>query len=244
MRNIKLTLEYDGTHFLGFQKQKSRRTIQGELEEALRKLFQRKTRVVGSGRTDSGVHAEAQVANFHIDSKLSVSQVEQGLNHYLPRDIAVLSAKEALPSFHSQYSTKWKVYEYRVLNSKSRSPLKRFYTHHIPFRLEISKMKRAARLLVGKHDFRVFESSGGRRKSAIRTIRKFIVKKQGDIIFFTVEADGFLYKMVRSMVGTLLEVGRGKLGLSDFKKILTSKDRRLIGPTVSPRGLTLKQVTH
>ncbi len=244
MKNIRLILEYDGTHFFGSQKQKKHRTVQGELESALQKLFQKKIKIIASGRTDSGVHAETQVVNFRTNSKIPLFKIGQALNYYLPPDLAVIDAKEVPNSFHSQFSAKWKQYEYRVLNSKVRSPLGRFYTFHFPHPLNLAKMKRAARMLFGTHDFRAFESSGGRRKSAVRTIQKFQIQKRGDIIYFTVEANGFLYKMVRSMVGTLLEVGRSRLSFSDFKKILSLKNRDLVGFTVPPHGLTLKQVIH
>jgi len=242
VRNIKLTLEYDGTHFFGFQTQKKYRTVQSELESALKKLIQKKIKVIASGRTDSGVHAEGQVVNFHVHSKLELPKIQLGLNHYLPEDLAVTEIKEVPPSFHSQYSAKWKIYEYRVFNSRHRSPLERFRSFYFPFPLDLRKMKQGAQILSGKHDFRVYESSGGRRKSAVRTIRKFEVRKEGKIICFTVEANGFLYKMVRSMVGTLLQLGSGKLKLADFKEVLESKIRNFVGPTAPPQGLTLKSV--
>ena len=244
MRNIKLILEYDGSRFAGFQRQKAHRTVQNELESALKKLFRRKVGVAASGRTDSGVHAEAQVVNFKTDSEIPLFKIQQALNSYLPEDLAVTEIKEVPTSFHSQFDAKWKIYEYRVLNRKSRSPLERFRTYHVPYLMDLARMRRAARLLVGTYDFRAFEASGGRRKSAVRTIRKFTVEKHGEFIYFTVESNGFLYKMVRSMVGTLLEVGLGRLSLSDFKRILASKDRTLVGPTVPPQGLTLKRVTY
>lgn len=244
MRSIKLVLEYDGRFFFGFQKQKRRRTVQGELEAALRKLFQKNLRVIASGRTDSGVHAEAQVVNFCVVSRIPLSKIQLGLNHYLPEDLAVIDIKEVSPSFHSQYTAKRKIYEYRVLNSKVRSPLRRFETYHYPYPLNLGRMRRAAQSLCGRHDFRAFEASGGRRKSAVRRIQQFQIQKKGNVIHFTVQANGFLYKMVRSMVGTLLEIGSGRLGLSNLRNILTLKDRSLVGPTVPPQGLILKEVSH
>lgn len=244
MRKIKLTLEYDGTHFFGYQSQKKRRTVQDELEKALRQLFQKKIISYGSGRTDSGVHAENQVVHFETSAKFPLSKIQYGLNHYLPRDISAVEIAEAKPSFHAQYSAKWKLYEYRVLHSKHRSPLEYFRACQFPHPLNLKKMKQAAQILQGRHDFRAFESSGGRRKNAVRTIRKFEIKKKGKIISFQVEADGFLYKMVRSMVGTLLEIGSGKMEMTTLKKILTTKDRNLIGPTAPAHGLTLKQVSY
>jgi len=244
VRNIKLTLEYDGTHFFGFQTQKKSRTVQSELESALKKLFQKKIKVAASSRTDSGVHAEGQVVNFHAQSKLELSKIQLALNHYLPEDLAVTEIKEVPSSFHSQYSAKWKTYEYQVFNSRHRSPLKRFCSFYFPYSLNLRKIKQGARFLSGKHDFRVFESSGGRRKSAVRTIRKFEVRREGNVVYFTVEANGFLYKMVRSMVGTILQLGSGKLELANFKEILKLKKRNFVGPTAPPQGLTLKSVTY
>lgn len=244
MRNIKLTLEYDGSHFSGFQKQKGRRTVQTELESALRKLFRKKIRIAASGRTDSGVHAEAQAVNFKVDSEIPLVKIGQALNSCLPEDIAVTEIGEAPASFHSQFNAKWKVYEYRVLNRKSRSPLERFRSFHVPYPLDLRKMRRAARFVIGTHDFRVFESSGGRRRCAVRTIRRLTIKKRAALIHFTVESNGFLYRMVRSLVGTLLQVGLGRLTVSDFRLVLASKDRHLVGPTAPAQGLTLKGVMY
>jgi len=244
VRNIKLTLEYDGTHFFGFQKQKRHRSVQSELELALKKLFQKKIKVIASSRTDSGVHAEGQVVNFHVRSKILLSKIQLGLNRYLPEDLAVRQIVEVPKNFHSQFLAKWKTYEYRVLNAKHRSPLKRFRAFQVLEPLNLNKMKQAARLLCGKHDFRAFEASGSRRISAVRTIRKFEVEQKGETIYFTVEANGFLYKMVRSLVGTLLEIGSGTLEMADLNKAIGLKLRSNIGQTVPPQGLTLTRVTY
>ena len=244
MRNIKLTLEYDGKDFFGFQKQKRTRTVQSELEAAFQKLFREKIKLAAAGRTDSGVHAEAQVVSFKTRSKLPVSKIKLGLNYYLPKDLAVTEAKEVSLKFHAQFSARWKTYEYRVWNSSARSPLNRFCTFHVPYALNCSKMKQAAKLLLGKHDFRVFESSRGRRKNAVRTIRKLLIQKKGYGVYFTIESDGFLYKMVRSMAGTLLEVGSGRLSIARFKEILTSPNKELMGAVVPPQGLVLKEVRY
>ncbi len=243
MRNIKLILEYQGTHFFGYQTQKNRRTVQNELEQALKKLFRKRIISFASGRTDSGVHAEGQVVHFQTSSKFPLEKIQYGLNHFLPKDISVIEISEAPLSFHAQYSAKWKLYEYRILHSKHRSPLEYERACQFPYPLNLKKMKRAARLLRGRHDFRAFESSGGRRKSAVRTIRKFEIQKKGKIISFLVEADGFLYKMVRSLVGTLLEIGSGKMEPSTLREILRSRNRSLIGPTAPSHGLCLKKVT-
>lgn len=244
MRNIALILEYDGAGFYGLQVQKNKRTVQSELESALRKLFGKKIKAIASGRTDSGVHAEAQVVHFKTESKLALNQILRGINHYLPEDLAVTGIQTVPNSFHAQRSAKWKIYEYRILNSRIRSPLKRKRVFFVPYSLSVSKMRQAANLLRGTHDFRAFETSGSRRKSAVRTIRKFEVRKTGNDIIITVEANGFLYNMVRSLAGTLIEVGRGRMSISDLKAALASKDRSRTGFTAPAHGLTLKRVTY
>jgi len=206
MRNIKLTLEYDGTGFFGFQRQHQKRTVQRELERALKKLFQKRIKIIPSGRTDSGVHAEGQVVNFLANSKIQPWQIQRGLNRYLPKDISVLNVQSVPRKFHAQHSAKWKTYEYRVLNRKTRPALERFRAWQYPYALNLGKMKHAASLFVGKHDFRAFEASGGRRQSAVRTIRKLTIQKKSGFIRFTVASNGFLYKMVRSMVGSYSSV--------------------------------------
>ncbi|OGW79131.1 MAG: tRNA pseudouridine(38-40) synthase TruA [Omnitrophica bacterium RIFCSPLOWO2_12_FULL_44_17] len=244
MRNIKLTLEYDGTDFYGFQTQPHHRTVQEELETALRKLFQKRIIAMGSGRTDSGVHAEAQVASFKVDSDLTLRKIQLGLNHYLLHDLSIIAIEEVKPEFHAQFSAKWKTYEYKIWNSQVRSPLFRRWACQFPYKLDFVAMKRAAKLFLGTHDFRAFESSGSRRKSAVRTIRKCSAQKRRDLITFTVESNGFLYKMVRSIVGTLLAVGRGKLKIADVKKIFSTQNRKLVGQIVPAHGLVLKEVLY
>lgn len=244
MRTIKLTLEYDGTGYFGFQRQKHHPTIQSELESALKKLFQKKITAYPAGRTDSGVHAEGQIVHFRIASSIPLFKIQAGLNTYLPREIAVTKIEEAPSSFHARFSAKRKIYIYHVLNSKARSPLERFRSFHVPYPLSLSKMKQAARIFVGTHDFRAFESSGGRRKSAVRTIYRFAVQKKGSHIYFMVESDGFLYRMVRSLVGTLLAAGSNRLSLKELKKTLLEKNRKGVGQTVPPQGLLLKQVAY
>ena len=244
MRNIKLTLEYDGTHFFGFQTQKKFRTVQSELEQALRKLFGKKIKVVASGRTDSGVHAEGQVVNFSVESDLALFKIERGLNRYLAEDLAVKAAEEVPLSFHSQYSAKWKAYEYRILHSKNRSPLERSRAFYIPYPLNVRKMKKAADLIRGKHDFRVFEGSGSRRKTSVRHIRVLNVRNTGNQIRVRLEANGFLYKMVRSIVGTLVEIGSGRLKVEEVRKMISECDKKLVGATVPPQGLVLKEVKY
>ena len=244
LQTFKLTVEYDGGNYFGFQKQKNHPTIQEELETACRKLFQKKVRVVGAGRTDSGVHAEGQVVHIRVRSKLPAAKIQGGLNHYLPKDISILNVGEAPASFHAQFSAKSKIYEYRILNSSVRSPLERNRSFQVRERLDVAKMKRAARMICGRHDFRAFEASGGRRRRSVRTIKTCKVEKKGKLILITVESGGFLYKMVRSIAGTLIAIGTGRLALADLKAILGHQNRGLVGPTVPPQGLVLKRVVY
>ena len=196
------------------------------------------------GGRDSGVHAEGQVVNFRVHSTLPLYNIQRALNRYLPEDISVLHVETVPSSFHAQRSAKWKTYEYRVLNSEARSALQRFQSYRYPYPVSVVKMRQAARLFIGHRDFRVFEASGGRRKTSVRTIRQFRIEKQGDLIRFTVESNGFLYKMVRRMVGTLLEIGAGRLRVRDVKQAITTQNRKLIGPTAPPHGLCLKRVVY
>lgn len=255
MRNIKLTLEYDGSCFFGFQRQKSKPTIQGELERALSKLFNRRMKIAAAaGRTDAGVHAEAQVVNFKTDSPLSLEKIQKGLNALLPKPVVVKKIGAAAPDFHARYDAKTKIYEYRILNSKIRSPLLNGRAFQFPHELNFEAMKKAAAGLVGRRDFKAFSASGGpasggqalrhKIKNTVRTIHRLQISQKGKLIHFTIEADGFLYHMVRNIVGTLLEVGRGKVSPEDFSRIVKRGKRFLAGPTAPSRGLTLVSVKY
>ncbi|OQA55789.1 MAG: tRNA pseudouridine synthase A [Candidatus Omnitrophica bacterium ADurb.Bin277] len=252
IRNIKLVLEYDGASFFGFQRQPGKPTIQEALEKALSGFFDRKMKIASaSGRTDTGVHAEGQVVHFKTDSGRSLYQIQKGLNAHLPPSIAVKSVEEVPEDFHARYSARSKIYEYRVWNHPCRSPLLAGRVHHIAYPLDSAAMRRAAKYLVGRHDFRSFTSESAVRKgrkrkdvSFVRIIKKLRIDKKGDLLVFRFEADGFLYHMVRNMVGTLLEVGRGKREPSDMKAILDSRARRFSGVTAPPAGLTLHRVDY
>jgi tRNA pseudouridine38-40 synthase len=242
-RNLKLTIEYDGSHFFGFQRQRNQPTIQEALEKALTRLLNRPTKITAAaGRTDSGVHAGGQVVNFRTDSALPLKKIQKGLNALLPKEIVVKEAAEAPAGFHARYSARSKTYEYRVLNSETRSPLLngRVYQYHYP--LNLKRMKTAARLLVGRRDFKVFQAAGSNARGSVRRVRRLEIKREGNLLRFVIEADGFLYRMVRNIVGTLLEVGRDRLSLRDFSKAVKSRKRILAGPTVPPQGLCLVSV--
>ncbi|OGX11370.1 MAG: tRNA pseudouridine(38-40) synthase TruA [Omnitrophica bacterium RIFOXYB12_FULL_50_7] len=247
MRNIKLVLEYDGSTFFGFQRQPGKPTIQEVLEKALSGFFDRKMKIAAaSGRTDAGVHAEGQVVNFKTSSAHQLWQIQKGLNALLPPPVVVKEIQEVAPNFHARYSVRSKVYEYRVWNHPCRSPLIAGRAFHVPYHLNITRMRRAAKAFPGKHDFRSFTSVSAMKKgsSCVRTIKCFQIKRQGHLILMHVEADGFLYHMIRNIVGTLLEVGRGKRKTEDIAAILKAKDRRLAGITAPSEGLTLIRVAY
>ncbi|MFA5087791.1 MAG: tRNA pseudouridine(38-40) synthase TruA [Candidatus Omnitrophota bacterium] len=261
MRNIKLTIEYAGTGFHGWQIQEARslpgnsktprklRTVQGELEKTLQKILNEPIRLIGSGRTDSGVHALGQVANFKTRSKLTVDQILKATNARLPEDIAVLAVEEVRADFHAQYRARSKVYRYTILNRQAKCALSYRFCLWYPHSLNLTRMRREAKALIGKKDFKSFQcadpSRGAQRAAdTIRTIKRLTIKRRNDFIDIDIEADGFLYKMVRSIVGSLLEVGRGAAAHGHFKKILQKRDRRVCGQTVPAKGLCLLAVHY
>ena len=245
LKNLKLTLEYDGSSFFGFQRQKEKPTIQQAVEKALSRLLNQPTKIsAAAGRTDSGVHALGQVVNFKTDSQLSISQIQKGINALLPKAIAVKKAEAVPLDFHARYGAQWKIYEYKILTSRIRSPLIDRKAYQYPHSLNLSAIKKAAQLLVGRHDFKVFQASGSNVKGSVRTIRSLQIKKTGPLVLFQIEADGFLYHMVRNIVGTLLEIGRGKLFVQELPRLLKAGDRSLAGPTLPSQGLTLISVKY
>ncbi len=251
MRNIKLTIEYDGTHFNGWQVQdKGKRTVQGEIEKACAKVFHKRIRLIGSGRTDSGVHALGQVANFRVDTKLAPFEILRAVNASLPEDITIVKVEEAQEKFHAQHSAKSKVYRYTILNRPARSALERNFCYHYPYQLNVSMMRQEARALTGRRDFKSFQASGSMRfdkdkkKNTVRYLKKLMIRRRGDLIYIDFEADGFLYKMVRNIMGTLLHIGRGRLPKGSIKRILAKKNRAFAGQTAKAKGLCLLKVNY
>ncbi len=243
MNNIKLVIEYDGTNYAGWQQQKNGITIHEKLSKAIEKVIKEEVTLHGSGRTDAGTHALGQVANFETESNIPIYNLVQAINSYLPKDIVVKSAKKVPQKFHSRYSAKSKTYRYTILNSKERSAIGRNYLLHYSMYLDVEKMRKASKVLMGKHDFSAFKSKS-EVLSSVRTIMKLEIRKKGNLLVFTIEADGFLYKMVRSIVGTLIEVGRGKMTVTEFKKIVKSGARAKAGNTVTASGLCLLKVKY
>ena len=244
-RNIRLLLEYDGTHYHGWQRQAEALTIQQVLEESLQRLTGEKTALIGSGRTDAGVHARGQVANFRTESPIPLQAFHKGMNSLLPKDIAVLEALEAEPSFHARKSARAKTYEYRILNRPTRSPLARHYAWWIDPPLDLTAMAGASAVLPGEHDFTAFRASGSDNLNPVRRVLTAEWRDDsGGWLSFTITATGFLRGMVRSLVGTLAEVGRGKAPPAILAELLTNRARHLAGPTAPPQGLYLVEVFY
>jgi len=239
MRNIKLTLEYDGTDFYGWQVQPGERTVQGLLQNALEELLQSKVKVTGAGRTDGGVHALNQVASFQTSSSLSLNAIKGGLNSLFPPDVVVKSAQEASPSFDARRDAVSRTYRYRVL--LARSPLRRRYAWELKYSLKLRPMRQASSMLKGVHDFTSFTASPPDGDVEVSSCEW---KRRGDELWMDVVADRFLHHMVRILVGTLVDVGRGRLDVEDFAAILEAKDRTLAGPTAPPQGLWLLSVEY
>lgn len=245
MRNFKMILQYEGTRYQGWQKQDSTdNTIQGKLEAILAKMSGATVEVQGSGRTDAGVHAFGQVANFKIDTDKTPDEIFEYINQYLPEDIAVVELIEVHERFHSRLNAKGKKYRYRVLNSSVPHVFDRRYVYQVTEELNIADMKAAAEKLCGEHDFQAFTSAKKGKKSTVRRIDNIIIEKIEDEIQFTFIGNGFLYHMVRIIMGTLLCVGKGEMDAENIPAIIKSKDRQQAGPLVPAKGLSLMEVFY
>ena len=245
MRNIKVILQYEGTKYQGWQRQdKTENTIQGKLETLRTKMCGEKVEVIGSGRTDAGVHSYGQVANFHIESEMSLQEIMDYMNRYLPEDIAVIDIKEMSERFHSRLNAKGKTYVYRVINGKVPHIFDRRYTYVVEEKLDMEAMEQAAGLLCGTHDFRAFTSNKRSRKSTVRTVDSITIEKKGDEIRFTFKGNGFLYHMVRIMMGTLLEVGMHKRDTAQIIELFKEGTREDAGYLAPAKGLALVEVFY
>jgi tRNA pseudouridine38-40 synthase len=244
MRNLRLTLAYDGTDFHGWQVQPGLRTVQETLEEAVAALTGERVRVNASGRTDTGVHAVGQVVNFYSATKLPPDTLVRALNAHLPQDVVVREAADVPDSFDANRDAKRKLYRYVLHDGAVPDLFLRKYCHHTRYRLDAAAMARAAACLRGRHDFRCFETEWPNRASSVRTVTHLAVNRFADWVWLDVEADGFLYNMVRAMAGTLLNVGRGYWPETEVAAILDAGDRTRAGPTAAARGLFLMRVTY
>jgi len=245
MANFKLIIEYDGTEYQGWQRQKNAATIQGEIENALKIMTGKDITLIGSGRTDSGVHALGQCANFHCETRLDPQIFQKGLNSLLNKDIVIKDCQYADENFHARYDVKSKTYHYRILNRPIPAAVGRHYAWFIRKKMDTDAMRYAAMHLKGIHDFKAFEGAGSPRSHTVRSVfRTDISEQDAGYVVFEIEADGFLKFMVRNIVGTLAETGLGKISPADFRQILLKKDRKLAAATAPPQGLFLMNVTY
>lgn len=244
-RRLRLTLAYDGGRYHGWQRQENASTVQGVLEETIALITREPVRVVGSGRTDAGVHARAQVCHVNLGSRIPVEGLRRGLNALLPPDIHVLGIAEAPPDFHARYGARCKLYEYRIWNHAEPDVFERRYAWHVRRPLDTAAMEAALGVLVGTHDFRSFQSAGSETRSPVRTVYGAWLRQPAPHrIRIRLEADGFLRHMVRNIVGTLVDVGLAKLGLAEFRNIFEARDRRQAGIRAPAHGLFLMRVSY
>ncbi|MGL5150339.1 MAG: tRNA pseudouridine(38-40) synthase TruA [Clostridium sp.] len=244
MRNIKLTIEYDGSNYNGWQKQKNAKTIQETIECAIKKLTNEDIELIGSSRTDTGVHAKGMVANFKTNGTIPSERFREAINTKLPDDISIIKSEEVNDEFHARYDSIGKTYSYSIINREEKVAIGRNYNLVIKDKLNVDLMILACDKFIGKHDFSAFKSSGSSVKTSTRTIKELYIKQEEDSIKIIITADGFLYNMVRIIVGTLIEVGKGKIAPTNIINIIYLKDRSLAGPCVKPNGLILETVYY
>ncbi len=251
MRNILLTIAYDGTNFCGWQRQANFRTVQGEVENALSIIIGKPVEIAGTSRTDSGVHAKAQCATLILDNEgIPTEHIARAVNDILAfdklegvSDVRIIGVKEMPEDFHARHDAKGKRYIYKINNAKEKSPFRRTQFYQVSNPLDVDAMRKACEHIVGTHDFKSFETAGSTvHESTVRTVYKLTVDQNGDDITISIEGDGFLYNMVRIIVGTLVEVGLHKLEPNDVKEIVNAKDRGKAGHTAPPQGLYLDEV--
>ena len=245
MRNIRITIEYDGKNFPGWQSQPGKMSIQSEIQKAILEVTGEEVDVIASGRTDAGVHALGQVANFHTNTNIEISKIPYALNSKLPKSIVIKDAIEVDERFHSRYNCKLKTYSYIVNNSEFPSALERYREFHMPYDLNYEAMEKAIKYFEGEHDFKGFKSSGGsEKKTTVRTLTNCNIRKDGTRIYIELTGNGFLYNMVRIIAGTIVDVGLGKINADDLPEILESGDRTRAGKTLPPHGLYLVSVNY
>jgi len=244
MRNIKLIIEYEGTNYCGWQRQKNGISIEETIENAIEKVLKERVEIIGSSRTDAKVHAKGQVANFLTSTRIPAEKISYAINSALPDDIRILYSEEVPENFHSRYDSKGKRYSYLIINREIPSALYRNYAAHVKHYLNFEDMLEASKFFLGEHDFSAFRSTGSSVKTSIRNINLIELSRNAEFITLTIEANGFLYNMVRIIVGTLIDVGIGKIKPYDIKPIIESKDRRRAGATAPPQGLYLEKVYY
>lgn len=242
MMNIKIIIEYIGTEYAGWQKQDGIKTIQGEIEKSIKKVTGQEIEIHGSGRTDSGVHAYGQVANFELETNIPADKIKYALNQNLPEDICILDSEKVSEIFHARFSAKSKTYIYRIQTGEVKRAFEKNRAYYIKNSLNVNKMRIEAEKLIGEHDFSSFKTEGSSAKNFVRTIYDIKIYERGDIIEIEISGNGFLYNMVRIIVGTLVEIGKEKN--YDISEILAAKNREKAGPTAPPYGLYLKSLSY
>lgn len=244
MVNYRLLIEYDGTRYYGWQRQPNQVTVQGKLEGVLSLMCGREVEVIGAGRTDAGVHARGMTANVNLETELGAEEIRDYLNRYLPDDIAVLEVKEASPRFHARYNATGKTYCYTCFDGAVKPVFDRKYYTRLEEVPDVEKMREAAAVLKGEHDFRNFCVNPRMKKSTVRLVDEIKIERDGGYLRFTFHGTGFLQNMVRIMVGTLLEVGCGRMTVEEVRRVLESKERCKAGPTAPAQGLCLMRVDY
>ncbi len=244
MKNYKMIIQYDGSRYYGWQRQPDQNTIQGKLESVLGVLCQREIEVIGAGRTDGGVHARGMVANANLETELSCEEIRDYLNRYLPDDIAVMEVREASPRFHARYNAIGKTYMYTCYDGDVKSVFDRKYYTRLEEKPDVELMRRAAEVMCGEHDFRNFCVNPKMKKSTVRKVDRIVIEREGGYIRFIFHGTGFLQNMVRIMVGTLLEVGYGRMSVEQVAAVLANPDRQKAGPTAPAQGLCLMSVDY
>ncbi|NNU74996.1 tRNA pseudouridine(38-40) synthase TruA [Clostridium estertheticum] len=244
MRNIKIIIEYDGTNYSGWQRQNNVMTIQEKIESAIEELTGEKTQITGSSRTDAGVHAKGYTGNFYTNSKIVIEKFTGAINSKLPRDIVILHSFEVPYEFHSRYNSIGKMYSYTIINRRQAVAVGRNYIYNHKQILDVEAMQIGAQYFMGTHDFSAFKNLGSSAKTSVRTISRLDIVKNEELIKIYIAADGFLYNMVRIIVGALIRVGEGKLKPSEIKDIIESKQRSKAGKSVPANGLCLEEVFY
>lgn len=243
-KNYKLTLMYDGTRYFGWEYQTNRDTIQGRLQNVLSRMCGEPVKVDGAGRTDAGVHAKGMVASVQLDTDRTPEEIRDYMNHYLPEDIAVKEVREAAPRFHARYRAVGKTYCYTCFDGPVKPVFNRRYLTRLDSPPDVTAMRKAANILRGEHDFRSFCGNSKMKKSTVRCVDTIEIVRKGGYLYFNFHGDGFLQNMVRILVGTLLEVGYGRMSPERMEEILEARDRKLAGPTAPPEGLCLMKVDY
>lgn len=243
-KNYKFIIEYDGSRYFGWQHQPDKNTVQGKLESVLSVMCGREVEVIGAGRTDAGVHARAMTANAFLETESSCEEIRNYMNRYLPDDIAVKEVKEASPRFHARYNAIGKTYRYTCYDGDVKPVFDRKYYMPLEEKPDLERMRRGAELLKGQHDFKNFCANPRMKKSTVRYVDRIEIQRQGDYLYFEIHGTGFLQNMVRIMVGTLLEVGMGRMMPEQVQEVLDNPERQKAGPTAPAQGLCLMSVDY